>query len=181
MKKEAKDINNEELIDQEEKSKTEKKGVKEDKKTDKLNKLKTEVEEAKDKYLRLYSEFDNYKRRNAKERETFIKTAHEDLIVVLLPIVDDFERAEKANSDDKENSSEGVKLIWQKFVKILEQKGLKVMDHEVGSEFNPELHEAVAQIPTQEKKLKGKIIEVIEKGYFLGEKVVRFAKVVIGS
>lgn len=148
-----------------------------------LDKLKDELAEAKDKYLRLYSEFDNYRRRTAKEKLELISTANEDLISALIPVVDDFERAEQsfANEADVKAIEEGVKLISTKFNSILEQKGLKVMNSNVGIEFDPEIHEAITQIPAPEKKLKGKVVDVIEKGYFLGEKVIRFAKVVTGN
>lgn len=148
-----------------------------------LDKLKGELAEAKDKYLRLYSEFDNYRRRTSKEKLNLIKTANEDLITALIPVIDDFERAEKSFEDETDVKAivEGVKLIANKFNASLEQKGLKVMDSESGIDFDPEIHEAITQIPAPDKKLKGKVIEVIEKGYFLGEKVIRFAKVVTGN
>ena len=148
-----------------------------------LDKLKDELAEAKDKYLRLYSEFDNYRRRTSKEKLELIKTANEDLITALLPVIDDFERAEKSfdEESDVKAIAEGVKLIANKFSASLEQKGLKVMDSESGIDFDPEIHEAITQIPAPEKKLKGKVIDVVEKGYFLGEKVIRFAKVVTGN
>jgi len=148
-----------------------------------LDKLKDELAEAKDKYLRLYSEFDNYRRRTSKEKLDLIKTANEDLITNLIPVIDDFERAEKSfNAETNlEAITEGVQLIANKFKSTLEQKGLKVMDNNQGIDFDPEIHEAITQIPAPEKKLKGKVVDVIEKGYFLGEKVVRFAKVVTGN
>lgn len=146
-------------------------------------KLEREVEEAKDKYLRLYSEFENFRRRNAKERVDLIKTASSDLMSELLPTIDDFERAIKANEsqDDIEAIKEGFGLISSKMLKTLEAKGLKVMDTEKGTEFDAELHEAVTQFPVEEEELKGKIIDTVEKGYYLGDKVIRFAKVVIGA
>jgi molecular chaperone GrpE len=148
-----------------------------------LDKLKDELAEAKDKYLRLYSEFDNYRRRTSKEKLDLIKTANEDLITNLIPVIDDFERAEKSfNAETNLDAiTEGVQLIANKFKSTLEQKGLKVMDSNPGIEFDPEIHEAITQIPAPEKKLKGKVVDVVEKGYFLGEKVVRFAKVVTGN
>ena len=147
------------------------------------DKLKDELAEAKDKYLRLYSEFDNYRRRTAKEKLELISTATEDLITVLIPVIDDFERAEQSfkSETDTKAIAEGVKLISTKFNGILEQKGLKVMKSKAGIEFDPEIHEAITQIPAPQKKLKGKVVDVIEKGYFLGEKVIRFAKVVTGK
>ena len=146
-------------------------------------KLTIEVAEAKDKYLRLYSEFENFRRRNAKEKIDLIKTASQGLMADLIPTIDDFERAQQANQkqEDIEVIKEGFELIQKKLLKTLEAKGLKLMKTEKGTDFDPELHEAVTQFPVDDDKLKGKIIDTVEKGYFLGEKVVRFAKVVIGA
>ena len=146
-------------------------------------KLTIELAEAKDKYLRLYSEFENFRRRNAKERLELVKTASSDLIEQLLPVVDDFERAHDANQSQEDVAAikEGFDLISNKLFKTLENKGLKVMDTAKGTEFDAELHEAITQFPTDEDNLKGKIIDTVEKGYYLGEKVIRFAKVVIGA
>lgn len=146
-------------------------------------KLQAEVAEAKDKYLRLYSEFENFRRRNAKERLELVKTASSDLIEQLLPVLDDFERAREANQsqEDPEAIKEGFDLIHNKLFKSLEAKGLKVMDTAKGTDFDTEMHEAVTQFPVEEEPLKGKIIDTAEKGYYLGEKVIRFAKVVIGA
>ncbi len=145
-------------------------------------KLAAEVAEAKDKYLRLYSEFENFRRRNAKERIDLIKTASSDLMKELLPIVDDFERAKQANEkqEDIEVVKEGFDLISNKLFKTLQAKGLKVMETEKGTSFDADLHEAVTQFPAEEE-LKGKIIDTLEKGYYLDDKVIRFAKVVIGA
>ena len=150
---------------------------------DVIEKLKGEVQEAKDKYLRLYSEFENFRRRNAKERLELIKTANEELMTALLPVMDDFERAHKAleESEDHKASQEGFDLIYNKFRNILSQKGLKPMKDKAGSEFNTDHHDAISQMPVEKKKMKGKIIDVVEKGYYLDEKVIRFAKVVIGA
>ncbi|MCK5281626.1 MAG: nucleotide exchange factor GrpE [Cyclobacteriaceae bacterium] len=150
---------------------------------DEIEKLKAEVQEAKDKYLRLYSEFENFRRRTAKERLDLIKTATEDLMSALLPVMDDFERAQKAleESEDHKATQEGFELIFNKFSNILKQKGLKQMEDKTGSEFSTEFHEAISQMPVGKKKMKGKIIDVVEKGYYLDEKVIRFAKVVIGA
>lgn len=146
-------------------------------------KFQMELAEAKDKYLRLYSEFENFRRRNAKERINLVKTASADLMTDLLPTVDDFERANQANEkqDDIAAVKEGFNLIHNKIYKTLEGKGLKPMETKKGTAFDADLHEAVTQFPVKEKKLKGKIIDTVEKGYYLGEKVIRFAKVVIGS
>jgi len=150
---------------------------------DPLEKLQAEVQEAKDKYLRLYSEFENFRRRTAKERLGLINTATEDLMTSLLPVMDDFERAQKAleESEDHKASKEGFDLIYNKFSNILKQKGLKSMEDKSGTAFNTEFHEAISQMPVDKKKMKGKIIDIIEKGYYLDEKVIRFAKVVIGA
>ncbi len=148
-----------------------------------IEKLKSELQEAKDKYLRLYSEFENFRRRTSRERLDLIKTANEDLMVALIPVIDDFERAKKALEENKDHttSKEGFDLIYNKFSNILTQKGLKAMQGSKGDDFNTEFHEAISQMPVDKKKLKGKIIDVVEKGYFLDEKVIRFAKVVIGA
>jgi len=147
-----------------------------------LEKLEADLSESKDKYLRLYSEFDNYRRRTAKEKLELMETAGERLVVAMLPVMDDFNRAEESlNSGDIKAITEGVKLIADKFAKTLAAEGLKVMDTKEGSDFDPDFHEAVTQIPVQSKKLKGKIVDTIERGYFLGEKVIRHAKVVIGA
>ncbi len=146
-------------------------------------KLQIEVAAAKDKYLRLYSEFENFRRRNAKERLELVKTASADLITDLLPVVDDFERATKAyaENENKTEMLEGVKLINNKFIKALEGRGLQAMESKPGIEFDTELHEAITKIPAPSKKLKGKVVDVVEKGYLLNEKVIRYAKVVIGE
>lgn len=146
------------------------------------SKLTAENKELKEKYLRLYSEFENYRRRTAKERLDLIKTASEDVIVEMLPVLDDFERALKAESAGiNESSNEGIRLIYQKLLKSLGSKGLKPMEELTGASFDADLHEAITQIPAPSEELKGKIVDVVEKGYFLGEKVVRYAKVVIGQ
>lgn len=142
-----------------------------------------ELAEAKDKYLRLYSEFDNFRRRTAKERMELIGTASRDLMEQLLPILDDFDRASQSANSEKatlESVKEGIDLIQQKINKTLEGKGLKRMVIKPGDDFNPELHEAITQIPADEK-LEGKIVDVIEPGFLLHETVIRFAKVVIGA
>lgn len=150
---------------------------------DELSAAKRELDESKDKYLRLYSEFENFRRRTAKERLELIKTAGEDVLGSLIPVVDDFERAKKSIDGLEVEASvkEGVDLIYNKLIKVLDQKGLKAMEVEKGHEFNPELHEAVTQFPAPEESLKGKVIDVLEKGYVLGDKVIRFAKVVTGA
>ena len=145
-------------------------------------KMKAELAEAKDKYLRLYSEFDNFRRRTAKEKLDLLQTAGERIMIALLPVLDDLSRAEQSlESGDVKAISEGVRLIADKFGKSLEAEGLKLMETAPGTDFDTELHDAVTQIPAPSKKLKGKIVDTIENGYYLGEKVIRHAKVVIGS
>ena len=151
---------------------------------DPLEALQDELAESKDKYLRLYSEFENFRRRTAKEKLDMVQTANADLITSLLPIMDDFERAEKSfTGDDADVKAlkEGLDLVFSKFRKALEQKGLKVMEHKQGTDFDPEFHDAITQIPAPKEKLKGKVVDVVEKGYLLKDKVIRYAKVVIGS
>lgn len=149
-----------------------------------IEKLKTEVGELKEKYLRLYSEFDNYRRRTSKEKLDLISTANEELMVELLPVIDDFERALKAmegNGSDDQSLKEGILFIFNKLKNITEKKGLKLMESKPGDAFDTEIHDAISQIPAPDEKLKGKIVDTVEKGYYLNDKVIRFAKVVIGA
>lgn len=143
-------------------------------------KLQTELGESKDKYLRLYSEFENFRRRTAREKLDMIQAANEQLIRSLLPVADDFERAEKSFREKSDKDAEGFSLIRNKFRKVLEQYGVKPMEISSGADFNPDLHEAITQVPAPEEGLKGKIVDVVEKGYLLNEKVIRYAKVVVG-
>jgi len=145
-----------------------------------LKKLQDELAEAKDKYLRLYAEFDNFRRRTAKEKIEMIQSAGEQLLKALLPVADDFDRAEKAFTGKTDKEAEGFFLIQNKFKKILEQNGVKVMDTSNG-EFNPDIHDAITQIPAPDESKKGKIVDVVEKGYLLNDKVIRHAKVVVGA
>jgi len=154
---------------------------KKEKAADPIKKLQDELAEAKDKYVRLYAEFDNHRRRSAKEKLEMITSANEQLLKNLLSVVDDFERAEKSFKEKNDKESEGFFLIQNKFKKILEQYNVKAMDLSKGSTFDPDLHEAITHIPATEEKLKGKIMDVVEKGYLLNDKVIRFAKVVTGS
>lgn len=143
--------------------------------------LQQELDEQKDKYIRLYSEFDNFRRRTAKEKLELIQSANEQLLQKLLPVADDFDRAEKSFKDKNDKELEGFFLIANKFRKTLEQSGVKVMEINAQTEFNPDLHEAITQIPVPDASQKGKIVDVVEKGYLLNDKVIRFAKVVVGS
>jgi len=146
-----------------------------------LEKLQADMTETKDKYIRLYSEFENFRRRTAKEKLDLIQSANEELIRSLLPVADDFERAEKVLRDKNDKEAEGFALIRNKFKKVLDQYGVKVMEVKPGSDLNVDQHEAITQVPAPSEKLKGKIVDVVESGYLLNDKVVRFAKVVIGS
>jgi molecular chaperone GrpE len=146
--------------------------------------LNQELAQEKDKFLRLFAEFENYKKRTSRERIELFKTANEELMTVLLPVLDDFDRAlneiKKASDDDKD-LLRGVELINNKLRNSLEQKGLSVIDVNAGDVFDVELHEAITQIPAPSDDLKGKIIDVLEQGYKLGEKVIRYPRVVIGQ
>tara|TARA_B100000989_G_scaffold107981_1_gene79164 strand:- start:1019 stop:1534 length:516 start_codon:yes stop_codon:yes gene_type:complete len=148
---------------------------------DELN-LEDQVKEEKDKFLRLFAEFENYKRRTAKERIELFSTASEEVMVSLLPILDDFDRASAEIEKDNDNEIfKGVLLIKNKLFDSLKSKGLALIEVNKGDEFSADDHEAVTQIPAPSKKMEGKIIDVIEKGYKLGEKVIRYPKVVIGK
>ncbi len=144
--------------------------------------LQAEIEKEKDKFLRLFAEFENYKKRTSKERIELFKTAGQDLIQALLPVLDDFDRALKEieKSKDKE-LSQGVTLIHNKLKETLKVKGLEEVSVAPGDSFNADDHEAITQIPAPSEDLKGKIVDVIEKGYSLGDKVIRFPKVVTGQ
>ncbi len=147
-----------------------------------LEQKEEEISAANEKFLRLYSEFDNFRRRTAKEKIELTKTAGQDIIKDLLTILDDFQRAIDNNekSEDIEAVKEGFKLIQHKFSHTLESKGLKSMDS-LGEVFDVDKHEALTQIPAPSKKKKGTVLDVIEPGYLLGDKVIRFAKVVVGN
>lgn len=147
-----------------------------------VNELGTKLAETNEKYLRLYSEFDNYRKRTSKERIDLSKTASEDMIINLLPVLDDFERALKAIEPNEQVNAlrEGVDLIYNKLQLILTQKGLRAMES-IGNLFDPDLHEAIAQIPAQDEESKGKIFDEVVKGYYLFDKVIRYAKVVVAN
>ena len=142
-----------------------------------------QIAKEKDKFLRLFAEFENYKKRTSKERIELFRTANKELMTVMLPILDDFERALTHIEDDKEAEElrKGVLLIYKKLQTTLEQKGLTISEVKTGDTFDAEIHEAITQIPAPSKKMKGKIVDVIEKGYKLGDKIIRFPKVVIGQ
>ena len=143
--------------------------------------LELSVKEENDKFLRLFAEFENYKKRTSKERVDLFKTANKELMISILPVKDDFDRAFKEIYKNKNKSDfEGFILIHNKFNEVLKKNGLLEIEDLIGSSFNSEVHEAISQIPC-DKKDKGKIIEVIEKGYSLGDKIIRFPKVIIGN
>ena len=144
--------------------------------------LNEALQNEKDKFLRLFAEFENYKKRTSKERLDLFKTASQDVMVALLPVLDDFDRAYQEISKSKEKELlKGVELISNKLKDTLKNKGLELIDVKSGDVFNADDHEAITQIPAPSEDLKGKIIDVIEKGYKLGDKVIRFPKVVIGQ
>ena len=145
--------------------------------------LKEDLGKEKDKFLRLFAEFENYKKRTSKERVDLFKTASEDVMLAMLPVLDDFERALTHIEDDKEAEElrKGVLLIYNKLLTTLNQKGLDKMEVKAGDVFDADMHEAITQIPAPTEDLKGKIVDVVEKGYKLGDKVIRFPKVVIGQ
>jgi len=147
-----------------------------------LEKLKAELAEAKDKLLRKTAEFDNFRKRNAKERLELITTAGREVITDLLDVLDDCDRAQKQfeTSDDVKQLKEGVLLIFNKLRNKLQSRGLKPMET-ISTEFNPDLHEAITEIPAPTKEMKGKVIDEVVKGYYLNDKIIRFAKVVVGK
>ena len=147
-----------------------------------LEKLQQELTEQKDKYLRLVAEFENFKRRNAKEKIELIQTAGKDIITDLLDVLDDCDRAEKqmAETEDITLVKEGIQLVFNKFRNKLQAKGLKAMDN-IQQDFDVEKHEAITQIPAPSKELEGKVLDEIQKGYTLNDKIIRFAKVVVGK
>lgn len=147
-----------------------------------LDQTKADLAEQKDKYLRLMAEFENYKRRTAKERMELIQTAGKDVIVSLLDVLDDCDRAEKQlnSSADIAVQKEGVQLVFNKIRSTMQAKGLNAMES-IGKDFDVELHEAITEVPVPDNKQKGKVIDEVTKGYFLNEKIIRFAKVVVGK
>jgi molecular chaperone GrpE len=145
-------------------------------------KLRAEVQEQKDKYLRLFAEFDNFKRRNAKERIELIQTAGKEVITSMLDVLDDCDRAEKQinNTNDINQIKEGIQLVFNKLRSTLQNKGLKAMES-INTEFDVEKHEAITEIPAPTKDLQGKVIDEVTKGYYLNDKIIRHAKVVVGK
>jgi len=183
-KKKKEDIEEEVIEKEEPTSENEESEVKEEEKEENQPKtVEEELGEMKDKYLRLYSEFENFRRRTAKERLELIATSTEGLMLSLLPILDDYDRGaeQMEKAEDVKAVIEGVELIRSKFKQILISKGLKEMESSVGKEFDAELQEAITQAPAPSDDLKGKIMDEIEKGYQINDKIIRFPKVVIGQ
>ena len=146
-----------------------------------LEELNENLNKEKDKYLRLFAEFENFKKRTARERIELFKTAGQEIIGAILPILDDFERAIGQTKEEDKKYIEGFVLIKNKLVDILKSNGLNVTETKVGDAFDAEIHEAITLIPAVDASLKGKIIDVTEKGYQLGDKIIRFPKVVVGQ
>jgi len=179
-KKKNKDINEEAEVITKEKKGAE--NNQDEKEVNPLEALQEELQKEKDRNLRLFAEFENFKKRTGRERIELFKTASEDVMISLLPILDDFDRAlnEIKKGEDNELFN-GVDLINLKLKEVLKSKGLEKTNTKQGDVFNADDHEAVTQIPAPNKKLKGKIVDVIECGYVLGEKIIRYPKVVIGQ
>jgi molecular chaperone GrpE len=147
-----------------------------------LEKAENEIEELKDKHIRLQAEFDNYRKRTLKERMELLKTASESVLMSILPVIDDFDRAIQTLHLIEEDShvKDGINLIYNKFQDFLKQNGVKEIEAK-GQDFNTDLHEAITKIPAPTEELKGKNVDVVQKGYYLNDKVIRFSKVVIGE
>jgi molecular chaperone GrpE len=174
---------NETVNDQNEQEPQEESNAQEtDQKDEKTAELQAKVNELNDKYLRLYSEFDNFRKRTSKEKMELIQAGGEDVFKSILPVIDDFERAIKSNSEtsDVKAVNDGVSLIYHKLKSTLTQKGLEEMKS-LGEPFNADIHEAITNIPAPSEDLKGKVVDELEKGYTLNGKIIRFAKVVIGQ
>jgi len=147
-----------------------------------LEQIKLDLADQKDKYLRLMAEFENFRRRTAKERLDLIQTAGKDVIVSMLDVLDDCDRAEKQlnSADDISVQKEGIQLVFNKVRSTLQSKGVTAMES-LHKDFNVELHEAITEVPVKDNKQKGKVVDEITKGYFLNDKIIRFAKVVVGK
>jgi molecular chaperone GrpE len=145
-----------------------------------LETLRNELGEMKDKFIRKVAEFENFKKRNLKERMELIQTAGKEVIMDMLEVLDDCERAEKQMNSLDETTKEGVMLVFNKLKSLLNSKGLKAMET-INTEFNPDIHEAITEIPAPTEDLKGRVIDEIQKGYYLNDKIIRYAKVVVGK
>ncbi len=147
-----------------------------------IEELSISIKEEKDKFLRLFAEFENYKKRTSKERLELYKTASQELMMALLPMIDDMDRASLEFAKSTDNGLvEGFSLIKNKFSEILKSEGLILIEVNKGDEFDAEIHEAITQIPAEDKSMKGKIIDITESGYKLGDKIIRYPKVVVGN
>jgi molecular chaperone GrpE len=148
-----------------------------------MEQLKTDNAELKDKYIRMVAEFDNYRKRTAKERQEYAKIASKNVVMAIIPALDDFYRAVKVadDTDNTEQVPDGMKLLFDKLSNSLEVQGLKKMDSEAGTNFDPELHSAIAKIPAPSDEMKGKIVDTAESGYYLNDKIIRHAKVIVGQ
>lgn len=175
-------ISHEEKTEEHKKEEKKDKAHKKSKTEEQLEKTEAELAELKDKHLRLQAEFDNYRKRTLKERMELLKTAGESVLTNILPVIDDFERALQTLEQVEENShvKDGIKLIYNKFQEFLKQNGIKEIEAKEQS-FDTDLHEAITTIPAPSEELKGKIVDVVQKGYYLNDKVIRFSKVVIGE
>ncbi|MCF8362130.1 MAG: nucleotide exchange factor GrpE [Prolixibacteraceae bacterium] len=188
MKEENKKVNptEKELKEEaaEEKQSNSKKSKKDKKQKDneKIKELEEVINQKNDQFIRLQAEFDNYRKRTLKEKMELTKSAGENLLLNILPLVDDFERAlNSMNESDKDNPvKQGLDLIYKRFIDFLSQNGVKEIEA-IGQEFDTDLHEAITKIPAPSEELKGKIVDVVQKGYMLNDKVIRYAKVVIGE
>ena len=150
--------------------------------TNQIDTLKLEVEQEKDKYLRLFAEFENFKKRTAKERIELFKTANQEVITALIPVLDDFNRANQQMEKEKGViDQKGIQLIYTKFLEVLKLNGLTQTEEKIGDSFDAELHEAITQIPAPKEEDKGKIIDIVEVGYQLGDRIIRYPKVVVGQ
>ena len=172
----------EEVTEVTEETSSKKKKGKKDKKEEKIKELTEKLQEVQDKHLRLQAEFDNFRRRTIKEKADLIKTGGESVLVNILPVIDDFERAIDSLKDvsDDDAGKQGTVLIYNKFEEFLKQNNVKEIEA-LHKDFDVDLHEALTKIPASEEDLKGKVVDVIQKGYLLNDKVIRFAKVVIGE
>ena len=151
-------------------------------KNDNVKDLQLKIDELQDKYVRLMAEFDNFRRRTMKEKTDIIKSAGEDVLISLLPVIDDFDRGLQVmeQSPDVDSVKHGIQLIYNKFKEFLVQRGVKEIDA-INQDFNVEMHEALTKTPAPMDELKGKVLDVIQKGYYLNDKVIRYAKVIVGE
>ena len=150
------------------------------KKSPSVKELNEQIKNEKDKYVRLFAEFENYKRRTAKERIDLFKTAGKEVLSSLIPVVEDFKRALN-QEDSSKDDTQGIQLIYNKLLETLKNQGLEELEVEIGDLFDSEIHEAISQIPAQDDDQKGKIIDIIEGGYKLGDQVIKFPKVVVAQ